>query len=443
MSIGTWQETSTADGRKVGALALPQQTQDQLTRVVAAVNAVRRLNLPGVVPIADLVGHQGRAWLVTPNPVGPTLQTLAGRLTPGGVATVLSDTGQTLMKLHAAGITHGALDASTIVLSSGGVAMLSEVGMATAAAGRTGSAQEDTAAWADLARRLGGSDPTIAAVAAAAAAGLETGLKVLAAHAGSLPGFGDRATLAALPQTPAPVRTDVPPAESTTLLPGQAGVAMSGQATTPEPAYQPGAFAVPAAPAAAPVPAEDAATQMARRSTAQPVAAPAPVQRAADGALRFGQGPVATPATPTWTPPPPVKPKKSTFKRVTGFLSGLITVVLVVIAALVLWQKFHNPVVLSGVTIGDVAVGKCDSQADVIATVVTNGKAGTFTYEWTDSDGHQSGRLNQSVRDGQGSVQVHYYWGFAGKGKHDGTATINIISPGKYTATGKVAYSCK
>ncbi|NUT33773.1 MAG: hypothetical protein HOV79_11945, partial [Hamadaea sp.] len=158
MSIGEWQETSTADGRKVGALALPQQEKEQLTRVVTTVNAVRRLNLPGVVPVADLVGHGGRAWLIAASPVGPALSTLAGRLNPGAVATILSDTGQTLMRLHAAGIAHGSLDASTVVVSPAGVALLSEVGVAAASAGRTVTAQDDAAAWAELARRLGGDD---------------------------------------------------------------------------------------------------------------------------------------------------------------------------------------------------------------------------------------------------------------------------------------------
>ncbi|NUR49674.1 MAG: hypothetical protein HOV71_16210 [Hamadaea sp.] len=468
MSIGTWQETSTADGRKVGALALPQQDREQLTRVVAAVNAVRRLALPGVVPIADLVGHGGRAWLISGAPIGPSIADLASRLTPGTAATVLSDTGQTLMRLHQAGLAHGAVDASTVVVSPAGVALLSEVGVAAATAGRQPTAAEDAAAWAELARRIGGGDQTLQVVAAAAAAGLETGLRVLAAHASALPGFGDRSALAALPKQPAPLTVpgDIPPPESTTLLPGAATEAavqatpQQRQPVIPQQAVPQQAVpqqAVPQQGPAQPVAQEHLATQMARRTTEPPVQQPAPVERSADGVLRFGQGPVATPVTPSWTPPPTAyrPPKKSLFKRVTGVLGSLLSLLLVLGVVYVLLLRFMpelgvpNPLGLfsatqiTGVTVQKVAVTTCNTQADVIGTVVTNGEPGTFAYEWVDSDGHRSGRLDQSVRKGEGSVQVHYYWGFSGKGSHKGTATLNILAPVQLTANAEVTYSCK
>jgi len=449
VSIGRWQETSTADGRKVGALALPQQDKEQLTRVVTAVNAVRKLALPGVVPVADLVGHAGRAWLISASPIGPSAADLAGRFTPGTAATILSDTGQTLMRLHAAGIAHGALDPSTVVLSPAGVALLSEVGVAAAAAGRTPTAAQDAAAWAELARTVGGSDQTLQIVAAAAAAGLETGLRVLAAHASALPGFGDRAALAALPKTPAPITVpdDIPPAESTTLLPGQSEAAISQPA------------AIPAQQAAQiPVQQEDLATRMARRSATNPPSAqPVPVERGPEGVLRFGQGPVATPSTPSWTPPPTAygPPKKSAFRKMTGLIGSLLSTLLVLGLAYVLLLRFMpelgipNPlglfsaVQVSGVTVQKVAVTTCDAQADVVGTVLTNGDPGTFAYEWVDSDGHHSKRLDQSVRKGEGSVQVHYYWNFSGKGSHKGTATLNILAPVQLSASAEVTYSCK
>lgn len=433
MSIGTWQETSTADGRKVGALALPQQSQEQLTRVAATVAAVRRLNLPGVVPVADLVGHQGRAWIIAASPVGPNLSGLPGRLSPGVAATVLSDTGQTLMKLHASGLFHGALDPSTVVISPAGVALLSEVGVAAAAAGRTVSAKDDAAAWAMLARELGGDNPTLQAVAAAAAAGLETGLRVLAANASDLPGFGDRQALAAVPKTPPPAVVDAPPEESTTLLPAQFEAA---QAAPPQRPVQ-----------------EDLATRMGRRSGTTAEAAPS--ERGADGVLRFGQGPVAAPSTPQWTPPAPVKPKRRVGRRIMSMLGTLIFILALLYAAGVLLGKAPSPQSLlqqwgllnsahvSSVTVTKVDLATCNGQADVIGTVVTNGESGVFAYEWVDSDGHTSGRLNQTVRDGQGSVAVHYYWNFSGKGTHKGTATLRILAPNQVEATAPVTYTCK
>jgi hypothetical protein len=429
MSIGTWQETSTADGRKVGALALPQQSQEQLTRVAATVTAVQRLNLPGVVPVADLVGHQGRAWLVAANPVGPDLASLTGRLSPGVAATVLSDTGQTLLKLHQAGIFHGALDASTVVISPAGVALLSEVGVAAATAGRTGTAMDDAAAWASLARQLAGDNPTIQAVAAAAAAGMETGLRVLAANAAMLPGFGDRAALAAAPHVsaPIPVQAAAPPEESTTLLPSQLEQEEAA----------------------------DQATRMAKRSAK---AAPVSAERGADGVLRFGQVPAATPSTPQWTPP--LQPrqqrrKRGIGRRLFGALGTLIFILAVLYALGVLLGKapspqallqqwgFLNSVQVGSVTVAKVDVTTCNSQADIVGTVVTNGEHGVFAYEWVDSDGHSSGRLNQTVREGQGSVAVHYYWNFSGKGTHKGTATLRILAPNQIEASAPVSYTCR
>lgn len=453
MSIGTWQDTSTADGRRVGALALPQQSQEQLTRVAATVSAVRRLNLPGVVPVADLVGHQGRAWLVSSSPVGPNLAGLTNRLSPGVVATVLSDTGQTLMKLHAAGVFHGALDPSTVVVSPAGVALLSEVGVAAATAGTQPTAKDDADAWAALARTLGGDHPTLQAVAAAAAAGLETGLRVLAANASTLPGFGDRAALAAAPRTPAPVATTPMPEEATTLLPNP-----SGQA-----AWQPAAAAAAAGPAGAVgIPQqqpsqEDLATRMGRGpiTASSGGSQSSSAQRGSDGVLRFGQGPVATPTTPQWTPPAPPKRKRGIGKKLMSGLGTLIFLVALLYAAGVLLGKapspqallqqwgFLNSVQVSSVTVAKVDVATCNSQADVVGTVVTNGESGVFAYEWVDSDGHSSGRLNQTVRDGQGSVAVHYYWNFSGKGTHKGTATLRILAPNQLEATGAVSYTCK
>jgi hypothetical protein len=429
----------------VGALALPQQGQEQLTRVAATVAAVRRLNLAGVVPVADLIGHQGRAWLVSASPVGPSLAGLTNKLSPGVVATVLSDTGQTLMKLHAAGVFHGAVDPSTVVISPAGVALLSEVGIAAATAGRQPTANEDGAAWAALARTLGGDHPTLQAVAAAAAAGLETGLRVLAANASTLPGFGDRAALAAAPHAPAPGAADLPPEESTTLLPSPSN----------EPAWQPAVI-----PTQQPAQ-EDLATRMGRGAPAAAQSSSAQsgsAARGGDGVLRFGQGPVATPSTPQWTPPPPrtpSTPKRRTGRRIMSALGTLIFLVALLYAAAVLLGKapspqallqqwgFLNSVQVSSVTVAKADVTTCNSQADVVGTVVTNGESGVFAYEWVDSDGHSSGRLNQTVRSGQGSVGVHYYWNFSGKGTHKGTATLRILAPNQIEATAPVSYTCK
>jgi hypothetical protein len=316
-----------------------------------------------------------------------------------------------------------------VVISPAGVALLSEVGVAAATAGRTGTAMDDAAAWATLARQLAGDNPTIQAVAAAAAAGMETGLRVLAANAATLSGFGDRAALAAAPYAPAPVpvQAAAPPEESTTLLPSQL----------------------------AKEEAADQATRMAKRSAK---ATPVSAERGADGVLRFGQGPTATSFTPQWTPPQQQRQqrrKRGIGRRLFGALGTLIFILAVLYALGVLLGKapspqallqqwgFLNSVQIGSVTVAKVDVTTCNSQADVVGTVVTNGESGVFAYEWVDSDGHSSGRLNQTVRDGQGSVAVHYYWNFSGKGTHKGTATLRVLAPNQIEASAPVSYTCR
>lgn len=136
-------------------------------------------------------------------------------------------------------------------------------------------------------------------------------------------------------------------------------------------------------------------------------------------------------------------------------LGTLIFVLALLYAAAVLLNKapspqallqqwgFLNSAQVSSVTVTKVDVTTCNSQADVVGTVVTNGESGVFAYEWVDSDGHSSGRLNQTVRSGQGSVAVHYYWNFSGKGTHKGTATLRIVAPNQIEATAPVSYTCK
>jgi hypothetical protein len=272
----------------------------------------------------------------------------------------------------------------------------------------------------------------------------------LAANASTLPGFGDRAALAAAPHAPAPVQADLPPQESTTLLPTSSGQpAWQPAAAQQQPAVAPQA-AIPVQQQAAAQ--EDLATRMGKRGT---TTGGGTADRGSDGVLRFGQGPVATPSTPQWTPPAAAKPKKRTGRKIMSALGTLIFLAALLYAAGVLLGKapspqsllqqwgFLNSVSVSSVTVAKVDVATCNSQADVVGTVVTNGEAGVFAYEWVDSDGHSSGRLNQTVRDGQGSVAVHYYWNFSGKGTHKGTATLRILAPNKVEATAAVSYTCK
>ncbi|MFF3889302.1 hypothetical protein [Streptomyces sp. NPDC001914] len=209
------------------ALLAPQGTRD---RLAAAVLAVGRLRLPGVLGTVDLVAEAGEVWLITARPAAPTLaDLLAGGGTgpdAGSAASVLNETAQTLLALHAAGLAHGALGADTVVLAPDGVALLAEAALGTVlgdtSGGETDAARRaaDVAAWAGLARTLGEAwvapgTPAAAVFArccaAAGSKGLAAGRAALVAGRAALPeGFLRRTELRAAVATVATAVDGVP-----------------------------------------------------------------------------------------------------------------------------------------------------------------------------------------------------------------------------------------
>jgi len=110
---------------------------------------VSRLELPGLMPIATVLEDDGRVWVATPVPSGPTVDDLLSSgpdlgLGPGDAAAVLSAVGRTLRALHTRGLGHGALDPSEIVITPDGAPLL------VAVTGGPGHREADLAAWARL-----------------------------------------------------------------------------------------------------------------------------------------------------------------------------------------------------------------------------------------------------------------------------------------------------
>jgi hypothetical protein len=142
---GTWFHA--ADGRGGALLRLPAGTD------AMAVRRLRRLALPGLLPIDTVVEDDGRVWLATPLPPGPTVADLlaAGSrpgLAAGDAAAVLRAVGRALRALHARGMGHGALDASAVLLTPDGAPVLVGTGGSVAHRAR------DLADWAKLAWTL-------------------------------------------------------------------------------------------------------------------------------------------------------------------------------------------------------------------------------------------------------------------------------------------------
>ncbi|MDA0636741.1 hypothetical protein OUY22_25310, partial [Nonomuraea sp. MCN248] len=203
--LGNWIDAISPDGRRAGALLFDSRIIELpgvRDRVVAAVLTDRRLvmgGLGGLIPVADVVAAGDQVWLLTAQAVTPTLSSLlaAGAMEASGAAAVLADTAQTLLALHASGVTHGSVHPGTVVVTADGAALLSERGLADAIRGDTSTPERDVSGWAALTRGLAAAcrhqAPQAAALfervaATATTRGLATARSGLLAESHALPG---------------------------------------------------------------------------------------------------------------------------------------------------------------------------------------------------------------------------------------------------------------
>ncbi|MBO3741326.1 hypothetical protein J5X75_27840 [Actinoplanes sp. NEAU-H7] len=161
--------------------------------------------------------------------------------------------------------------------------------------------------------------------------------------------------------------------------------------------------------------------------------------------MRFGPGvpvtPVATPAWPATAPPARARPL---LRRLVSLVSGLLTLALVVVVGLYLWQRLRPLEVESAtVAVPRPAGNRCDVAVDVVATVRTNGRGGTIRYQWFRSDAPPGPVLTERVGRGQHTATLTLTWTFTGVGTATETATVNIIEPSPAQATVPVAYRCR
>ncbi|WP_230688711.1 hypothetical protein [Micromonospora sp. WMMC415] len=163
------------------------------------------------------------------------------------------------------------------------------------------------------------------------------------------------------------------------------------------------------------------------------------------GEVRFGPGvPAAPPSAPAWPSPAPPPRRRPLWRRVTSVLSALLTLVLVAVVGLYLWQQFR-PLEINGVTVAvpEPAGDRCDVTVDVVATVTTNGRAGEIRYQWLRSGSAPGAVLTERVGRGQRTVDLTLRWSFAGVGRTTETATVNITEPAPAQARTEVSYACR
>ncbi|GAA3156475.1 hypothetical protein GCM10010466_54190 [Planomonospora alba] len=431
--LGTWHSAVSAGGARASALRFdPRPISDPAVRdrVVAAVLDDRRLarsGLAGLVPVADLVAARDEVWLLTAEPVSPAVGDLLAR-TPGlpgpdasDAATVLAETAQTLLAVHAAGLAHGAVHPGTVVISPGGAVLLSERGLADALHGRPSVPARDVTAWAALARGLAAtwaadapraSELLERAAATAATRGLAAARDVLLDGRGLLPsGFPTRERLTetshrwAVHEAPtgaahpagasSPVRAAGAAGEGrhdgdavTLLRAPEGGGSRTGEAVV---RFGPG------------VPTQTAAARIWREGRGQAAAHGAAASRRARPAAR---------------------------RRYRTALSAVILALMLAAAALV-WL-LREPTVPLTVTGVEVRVPKktltCGQSATIRGVFTTNGSPGEIRYRWLRSDGEPVEHTHRAP-EGRTEHEVTLRWDVRGKGTFKGTVTLEVLSP--------------
>jgi hypothetical protein len=159
--------------------------------------------------------------------------------------------------------------------------------------------------------------------------------------------------------------------------------------------------------------------------------------------IRFGPG--VPPATPGWPAPAPAgRPRRPLWRRLASLLSSLLTLALVVVVGLYLWQRL-SPLAVEGVTVAvpKPAGQRCNVTVDVVATVRTNGQGGVIRYQWFRTGTEPGAVLTEQVASGQRTATLTLKWTFSGVGTTTETATVNIIEPTPVQGAARVAYRCR
>jgi hypothetical protein len=180
----------------------------------------------------------------------------------------------------------------------------------------------------------------------------------------------------------------------------------------------------------------------------QPEEAVAPPQSASD-VLRYGPGVPASQAgvaaESVWRtgqrPGPPSR--QGGLRRVRRVLGSALTVILLVAAGVVVWLRFfdHSPFHVTGVSIFRQTKTSCG--VNVTGEIVTNGSAGTVSYQWVFQPQAQAPQpLSQSVTAGQHDVFVTVAVQGQGHGSATQKVTLDVLGPDPGTASASVIISC-
>ena len=247
---------------------------------------------------------------------------------------------------------------------------------------------------------------------------------------------------------PTYVPTRRPEAET---VPPAPGADVTARPPVPDPAHQSPTIVVRRQPEAAAAPGEPVTYRPTPDSTppsAGPPPGGAPPQSASD-VLRYGPGVPASQAgvaaESVWRtghrPGPP--PRQGRLRRVRRVLGSALTVILLVVAGVVVWLRFfdHSAFHVTGVSI--IQQTKTGCGVNVTGKIVTNGSAGTVSYQWVFQPQTQAPQpLSQTVTAGQHDVFVTVAVQGQGHGSATQKVTLDVLSPDPRSAPTEVTISC-
>jgi serine/threonine protein kinase len=175
---------------------------------------------------------------------------------------------------------------------------------------------------------------------------------------------------------------------------------------------------------------------------APPVREPMPAPVWAQPGPPIRSAPQAASGTPDWpvVRQPGNRPRPRPVWR--GVVSTVITAAIVAGVGVYLWEREHQTLKITGVTVtpANRSVG-CDGTADIIGTISTNGHGGTVSYQWVENE-VAGPPLVADDASGSDKVQIALKWAFHGKGTGQAVAELRVLNPQQYESSITFPYSC-
>jgi len=128
-----------------------------------------------------------------------------------------------------------------------------------------------------------------------------------------------------------------------------------------------------------------------------------------------------------------------------AIVSTLITFAIVGGIGAYVWMRTHqSPLKVTGVSVAlaNPPGNACDATAELVGTIVTNGKGGPITYQWVQNNNPPLPAATVTNESGSNTVTVTFKWTFRGKGTEHAVAELRVISPNEATGNRQFTYSC-